>query len=290
MGELRVLVTGAAGFIGSHAVDHLNSEGFSVLGTDRVATPRGVRLDLADPRAVDRTFRKFAPECVLHLAALASVPDCETDPAGCLRDNVYATVNVARTCGTLGVRLVFSSSAAVYGDRARVPTPVDSPTEPSNLYGISKLAGERICRTYAADSIVLRFFNVYGEGCRRSYVIPDVIRKLSSFPPVLRMSGTGREARDFVYVGDVVRALQRAAEGTSRGMYNVGTGRRTTLRSLARQIARGMGQPSVGIRFTGARPGDFRVNHADLSGRNRPPGWDPRVNLSEGLKRTLAAE
>lgn len=288
MDELRVLVTGSAGFIGPHVVSDLSRDGHTVLGVDRLPTPGGVALDLVDRTATERTFRRFRPDCIVHLAALASVPACEADPVAALQDNIQATLNVARFSGATGARLVFSSSAAVYGDRAPVPTPVSTPPRPTNLYGITKLAGELLCRNHAPDSTILRFFNVYGEGCRRSYVIPDVIRKLAAHPSVLRMSGTGKEARDFVYVGDVARAVRSAVKGRFRGTYNVGTGTRTSLRELARRLARAMGQPTVGILFTGTRAGDFRVNHADISRGNCVPAWRPRTGLAEGLRRTLA--
>lgn len=288
MVDVRVLVTGSAGFIGAHAVRYLSDRGMEVRGLDRRSALRSARVDLADPSGVDRAVRRFAPDAIVHLGALATVPGCESDPAGCLRANVLATLNVARAASRAGARLVFASSAAVYGDGAPVPTPVETPLAPTNLYGISKLAGERICREYSENTTVLRFFNVYGEGCRRSYVIPDLIRKLAARPAVLEMNGTGSEARDFIYIEDVLRAMARSVRGRFRGTYNVGTGVRTTLPSLARQIARAMGVRAIRIHFTGARAGDFRVNHADISGSNRVPGWQPLTPLAQGLTRTIA--
>ncbi len=230
----------------------------------------------------------FRPDAVLHLGALATVPGCEADPEECLRANVLGTIHVARSAAVRKARLIFASSAAVYGDGAPLPTPVAAGTFPDNLYGISKIAGERVSRMYSPDTTVLRFFNVYGEGCHRSYVIPDLIRKLQTRPSSLRMHGTGREARDFVYIGDVVRAIQLSLLGRFQGTYNVGSGKRTSLRALAGHLTSIMGQPRIPVRFTGARPGDFRVNHADISGRNHVPGWTPRTDLADGLRRTVA--
>ena len=288
MGVVKVLVTGSAGFLGTHAVKHLGARGLEVRGVDRVARRASDRLDVADPRAVERCVRTFRPDAILHLAALASVPGCEADPADCCRTNVLGTVGVVRAARARGARLVFASSAAVYGGRAPLPTPVDAPTEPTNLYGISKLAGEKIVAGLAPEEVRLRLFNVYGEGCRRSYVIPDLIRRLRTRPHLVRMQGTGREARDFVYVEDVMRAFELALRGRGSGAYNVGSGTRTPLRSLARTLARLTGTPDVVWRFRGPRAGDFRANHARLDGRNRLPGWNPRVRLSEGLARTIA--
>jgi len=286
---VKLLVTGSSGFIGAHAVRNLAARGYDVQGVDLQADRRSDRIDIADPTAVDRLFHRYRPDGVVHLAAMATVPGCELDPAGCLRANVLATVNIARAAGAHRARLVFASSAAVYGDLAPVPTPVATVAQPTNLYGISKLAGEGVVREYAPDSTCLRFFNVYGEGCRRSYVIPDLIRRLAARPRALEMSGTGKEARDFVYIADVISAIEAGVRGRFRGTYNVGTGIRTSLATLAREIARLMGQPTVPLRFTGTRPGDFRVNHADIRGRNRVPGWSPRTTLTAGLARTVAA-
>ncbi len=284
---MRVLVTGSAGFIGAHAVRFLAGAGFEVRGLDRRSPDRESRVDLGNVRAFTRAVEAFRPDALLHLGALATVPGCEEDPAECLRTNVLGTIHVARAAAAYDARLVFASSAAVYGDRAPLPTPVTAPTEPTNLYGISKMAGERVCQAYSRDSAILRFFNVYGEGCRRSYVIPDVIRKLSARPAVLRLHGTGREARDFVYIGDALRAIELTLQGHFRGVYNVGTGKRTTLRSLVHQLARVMGRDEIPMVFTGSRPGDFRANHADISGPNSVPAWQPRTSLAAGLARTV---
>jgi UDP-glucose 4-epimerase len=285
---VRVLVTGSEGFIGAHAVRSLTDAGLEVRGLDRLSPERRDRVDIRNRRAVERAMAAFRPDAVLHLGALATVPGCEADPDECLSTNVLGTVHVARCAAASRARLVFASSAAVYGDGAPLPTPVTAGTHPDNLYGVSKIAGERVSRMYSPDATVLRFFNVYGEGCHRSYVIPDLIRKLRGRPISLRMYGTGREARDFVYIGDVVRAIELSVLGGFQGTYNVGSGKRTSLKALAGQLTRIMGQPRIPVRFTGARPGDFRANHADISGRNHVPGWTPRTELADGLRRTLA--
>ena len=285
---MRVLVTGAAGFIGAHAVRTLRARGHDVRGVDLHPAPGVAVADLRDPTTVERIDRRTAPDAVLHLAALASVPLCEADPEECLRSNLLATTHLARAAGERAARFVFASTAAVYGDDAPLPTPVRTPAQPTNLYGISKLAGEEVVRLYDPEAVVLRLFNVYGEGCDRSYVIPDLIRRLATRPRELVMSGTARVARDFVYVEDVLRAMDLSLRASWRGTYNVGSGVRTSLASLAREVARRMGLPQIRVRFTGARPGDFRANHAALGGGNSVPTWRPQISLREGLDRMIA--
>lgn len=286
---MRLLITGAGGFIGRAAVRYFRTDGWDVLGVDLRARSFSGRVDVGDRRAVDRTIRRFDPDGVLHLAAYASVPGCEADPARCVRENVLGTVNVAQAASRAGARLVFASTAAVYGDATPVPMSLGSTLRPTNLYGMSKLTGEHVVRVYAPDSVSLRLFNVYGEGCERSYVIPDIIRKLARRPSVLRLDGTGREARDFVYLDDVLRAMRASLRGRFRGPFNVGTGVLTSVRSLALHIAREMGLRRVQLAFSGPRPGDFRVTLADISGRNAVPRWGPTISLADGLRRVISA-
>ncbi len=285
---MRVLVTGSAGFIGAHTVRELERHGHDVRGLDLKAAAAKDRVDLSVGAAVSRAVQAFRPACVVHLGALASVPGCEDDPEACVRVNVLGTWNVAKAASREGARVVFASTAAVYGDGAPLPTPVSTPARPTNLYGISKLSGEKIVETYVRDSVALRLFNVYGPGCDRSYVIPDLIRRLRKGPKEIVMQGTGRETRDFVYVGDVVDALTLSVTRPIHGAYNVGSGVRTRISEVARALVRTMGLRPLPIRFKGARRGDFRANHADLSGSNRPPGWKPKVSLAVGLRRTVA--
>jgi UDP-glucose 4-epimerase len=286
---VKVLVTGSAGFIGSAAVEYLSARGHNVRGFDIAGSRSRERGDIGDESMVARAFRGFSTDGVLHLGAYASVPGCEADPDRCLRTNLLGTVHIARAANSVGARLVFAPKAEVYGDRTPVPTAVDAPTQPTNFYGLSKLAGEHVRRMYSPNSAFLRRFNVYGPGCERSYVIPDVIRKLSAHPGVLRMEGTGREARDFVYIEGVLRAMEFALRGRFQGAYNVGMGVRTSVKSLARAIARAMHQPGVLLRFAGPRAGGFRVSLANMCRRNLVPGWRPRVTPAEGLQRVLAA-
>ncbi len=193
-------------------------------------------------------------------------------------------------CAEYGARLVFMSSAAVYGNPSRVPTPTSAPVQPVNVYGVTKARAEGVVREHLPrDAVIFRLFNAYGERCDRSYVIPDVIRKaLSRLNPV-PMQGFGTESRDFVYIRDVVAAIETAVRGTGWGTFNLGTGRTTSIRSVAELILRSLSLRHYGLDFEGtSRLGDFRISWADLSDGNALAGWRPRWSLEEGVRNTVA--
>lgn len=280
---MKIVVTGAAGYLGSRCVSYFGAQGHELLPID-IRPHRGVvRLDLSiEGKLVDR-FRKFKPDLVLHLAAIASVPTCEDDPEGCWRHNVTATLNVARATQHSGARLVFFSTAAIYGTPHKLPTPTSESSHPTNLYGVSKAAGEFIVRAYCEGSVVLRLFNIYGGKCERSYVIPDLIRKLKTGSAKVPLSGTGEESRDFLHISELMRLLDSAASGPAGATYNAGTGSTITVRSMASVVARLMGREDAEFEFSGPRKGDFPINWADVSSGNVPRGWVPKVTLEEGL-------
>ncbi len=280
---MKTIITGAAGYLGGACADFYRSRGDELLALD--LRPRsGVRkVDLSSEAKTFDRFSQFKPELVLHLAAIASVPKCEEDPAACWRHNVSATLNVARATQRAGARLVFFSTAAVYGTPHRLPTPTTEGTHPTNVYGVSKAAGEFIVRAYCENAVVLRLFNIYGGVCERSYVIPDVIRKLQEGSPKIALSGTGEESRDFLHISDLVRLVDSAASGPAGATYNAGTGTTVTVREIAATIAQLMKRPGVQFEFTGPRKGDFPINWADISNGNVPRGWAPRIPQEEGL-------
>jgi UDP-glucose 4-epimerase len=284
---MKVLITGGSGFIGQHAVGRLRREGHGVRNYDLAAENPAERGDLRDRVQLARTFEEFRPEVVIHLAAIASVPRCEEAPAACIATNVAGTISVAELCARYSTHLIFGSSAAVYGSRIDTPTPVSFPLAPSNTYGASKWAGEMAIRAIAPRASVFRIFNVYGERCRTSYVIPDVIRKVRSANGSIELAGTGVERRDFVYVGDVVEAFSRAVRDRPTGTYNLGTGRTTVIRDLATRIAALLGRPDLHIKFLGPRPGDFPTNWADVTEGNVLPGWHAATPFDAGLERTV---
>jgi len=287
---MRVLITGHTGFIGRNLHAYLKGEGFEVAGID-VASPRAdEQVDIRDADALGRVFARVRPEAVVHLAALASVPLCEKRPEYAHEVNADGTRAVARLCAKHGAWLVFMSSAAVYGNPALLPTPTTAPQRPVNVYGETKVLGERHIREeLGADAVIFRLFNAYGERCERSYVIPDVIRKALSGLNPIPMQGLGSEAPDFVYIRDVLTAIRQAVEGDVSGTYNLGTGHSTDIRTVAGLVIRELGLSQVGLRFEDeSRVGDFRVSWADVSDGNTLPGWAPAWALPDGVRNTVS--
>lgn len=306
---MRMLVTGGAGFIGAHVCAALARAGHEVLVVDNLSSgrveqlPAGVRCIATDILAADlsATFSDFAPEVVVHLAAQISVSQSLEFPMHDLRTNLLGTVNVLEAAHKAGARrVVFSSSAAVYGAPAELPVREGTAKEPMSPYGLSKLTGEdyvrMLCAKFGLSHAVLRFGNVYGplqvpEG--EAGVVAIFCRcALEGRSPVI--NGDGLQTRDFIYVGDVAEAVRLAAEAEQRvATWNVGSGRPISVTELWNQIRRAA--QAVGLRFdTGAapqygpgRPGDIRDSYLDISRIAAELGWAAKTDLPSGLQTTL---
>jgi UDP-glucose 4-epimerase len=298
---LRVLVTGGAGFIGSHLVRALVSRGFRVRVLDDLS--RGsldslkpvldvvefVRGDVRDPFVVSSSVRGV--DVVVHLAALTDAFESLVDPLLYESVNVRGTVNVC--AASKGVRvLVFASSAAVYGEPERLPVGEDHPLNPVNPYGASKVAGEAYVKAYSRVNgyrpVILRIFNVYGPGQTRSYagVVEEFRRRIKAGKPLV-IYGDGLQTRDFIHVSDVVEAIVKAVEvEEARGVYNIGSGRAVTVRELAELMARIAGR-TVEVKHVEPRPGDIRMSQADIAKAERELKFKPRIELEEGLRKLL---
>jgi nucleoside-diphosphate-sugar epimerase len=301
-----VLVTGGAGFIGSHLTRSLLNEGARVRVLDNCSNGR--RINLADvARQVDfcegdiRNAIACRNACrgievVFHLAAYISVPGSLRDPVTADAVNIGGTLNMllaARDCGVR--RFVFSSSAAVYGDTDVLPTPEEALPFPLSPYGVEKLYGEHMARLYhqpgAMETASLRYFNVYGPGQNPlsdyAAVIPRFITQLlARESPVIY--GDGEQTRDFLYVEDVVRAnlLAARAKEPGGGVYNVAGGQAVSLNALYGALCEATGVRRRARRGP-ERSGDIRYSAAEISRAREVLGFEPAFDLPEGLRRTV---
>ncbi|HLV75995.1 UDP-glucose 4-epimerase [Actinomadura hallensis] len=298
---MLALVTGAAGFIGSHLVDRLLADGHEVIGVDDLSSGGNVRpglelweTDVGDPALVERAARR-RPEVIFHLAAQVSVRASVADPRADARANVLGTVNVFEAARAAGARkVVFTSSCAVYGVPDALPVPPDAELRPASPYAASKVSGEVYAGMYRAlhgiDYTTLTLANVYGprqtpEG--EAGVISIFTDALLAGRPT-RVFGDGTQTRDYVYVLDVVDAFARAAGEAAGGLrLNVGTGVQTTDRELHTLVAEAAGAPDA-PEFAPPRLGDLPAMAVDPGPTREALGWEPKVGLPEGLAETVA--
>jgi UDP-glucose 4-epimerase len=309
---MLAVVTGGAGFIGSHTVDRLLAAGHRVVVLDDFRT--GKRANLTQHAGSDRLdviacdvahgiFAALAPltarhgpvERIVHLAAQVSVVHSVANPLVDMQVNYGGTLHVLEYARATGVKkVVFASSAAVYGDATALPVGEDTPTRPVSPYGIDKLASEHALDYYAAVHGVpvtsLRFFNVYGPRQDPSSPYSGVISIFTERARVgrtLTLFGDGGQTRDFVYVGDVVRAIVAAlGDGANRVVANVGTGGEITVIELARSVVQLCGGKSA-IEHAPARPGEILKSRARVDRLRDALGVVAETSLLDGLRETL---
>ncbi|MFC5367870.1 NAD-dependent epimerase/dehydratase family protein [Salinirubrum litoreum] len=293
-----VLATGGAGFIGTHLVEALAPDhSVTVYDTDRPADghPPGVDHVTADVRDVS-TLRDYVADAdvVFHEAAVADVSQSIRRPVATHETNLDGTLSLLECARDTDTRVVFASSAAIYGHPERLPICEDHPKRPTTPYGLEKLAADQYTRLYAdlydVETVALRYFNVYGprQGAGDySGVITTFVRQALAGED-LTVHGDGEQTRDFVFVEDIVRANLLAATTDAVGeSYNVGTGESVTIRELAALIRR-LSDADVDIVHTESRAGDIDHSVADSSKAERRLDFEPTVSLEAGLDRTIA--
>jgi UDP-glucose 4-epimerase len=296
-----VVVTGGAGFVGSHVAELLRDRGYDVTVVDDLSSgkrenvPDGCRLvelDITDASGVNEAVDGAAFVC--HLAAQASVTVSVKEPDRDLAINVAGTLNVCAAAAAAGAPVVFASTGgALYGDDASIPTPEGSPTEPLAPYGASKLAGEAYVGTWSrlhgVGNVVLRLGNVYGP--RHSFDgeggVVAIFSHCLLHEQAPTVYGDGTQTRDYVYVGDVARAFLLAGESGRPGTYNVGTGTETSVLELLDSLERAAGAAAE-RKFEPLRTGELRASALDSSRIRDALGWEPEVALDDGLARTFA--
>jgi len=306
----RVLVTGGAGFIGSHTVDALLNEGIEVWVLDDLSngTLRNLRVwrknpklhfrksNIAKRKVVESLAKKV--DAIVHLAALVSPYLSVKKPEVVNAVNVAGTLNVLDASLKNKVqRVVFASSSSVYGNQSLLPITEDNPLHPVTPYGVSKLAGEKYCgayyRTYGLSTIALRYFNVYGERQRAnpySGVISIFAKKLAqgSRPTIY---GDGEQTRDFIHVSDVAKANIQALQTNSAPgeAFNIGTGVPTTINQLYSMLAGLYGNPSITPIHVDARLGDIRESYANIVRTRTVLGFEPTMTLNRRLQTLISS-
>ena len=303
----RAVVTGGAGFIGSHIADELVARGYQVAIIDDLSTGNKENIaallkqsnvefiegSIVDLSLLNKLVRGV--DYVFHLAAIASVPRSVKNPQASHEVNITGTLNVLLAARDTSVKkVIYASSCAVYGDTPTLPIKEEMLPNPQSPYAATKLAGEYYCQVfhqvYGLPTVCLRYFNVYGPrqdpDSQYAAVIPKFIRRvIDDKPPII--FGDGEQTRDFTFIIDVVEANILAAESEATGVFNIGRGQSISITRLAELI----------IELTGInlkcvheepRPGDIIHSLADIS-RARSFGYEPRYNLEEGLRKTIAS-
>lgn len=300
----KILVTGAAGFIGSHLADRLLQEDVEVTALDNMSTGRQANIqhnlnnrnykfikgDIRDRKQLAETLK--GADAVFHEAAQVNITKSLEDPLTTNDINVNGTLNVLKACADQKVRcLVFASSCAVYGEEPTLPKKEDMTPKPISPYAASKLAAENYVTVYSKvydiRTTSLRYFNVYGPRQTSgpySGVIPIFIHNLLNNRKIT-IYGDGDQTRDFVYVNDVVEANIRAlTSNRSAGeVFNVATGHQVTVNELVEKLQKVTGKNDVEVVHAAERTGDIRHSYADVSKAERLIGYRPRVDIFNGL-------
>lgn len=302
---MRILITGGAGFIGSNLVEYLIRNGFKVkiidnLSTGKIDNLRGVaenielRIgDIADTIAYKDFFEGI--DYVVHLAAVTSVQKSLEDPDLTYKVNVEGTRNILEFSEKFKIkRFIFASSCSIYGDPKNLPVSEEAEFSPLSPYADSKVKGEKICFDYmkkGLDIVILRFFNVFGpkQDAESPYsgVISRFIKKiLNSENPIIY--GDGEQTRDFVYVEDILNAIEKALTSklANNRVFNIGSGQRHSVNqifNILKEISSFNGRPE----YMDRRKGEVRHTLADISKAERELCWKPKISIDEGLRRTF---
>lgn len=299
---MEILITGGAGFIGSHILAQLQGRrDMDVVVFDNLSSgskehvPAGMELvegDVCDEAAVDALFADHHFDAVIHLAAQTMVPTSVEQPVLDCQINLEGVLHVLEACRIHGTgHILFSSSAAVYGDNLHIPLKETERLVPTSPYGITKMTTEHYLRVYhelyGMDATVFRFANVYGErqGEKGEGGVVSIFCKLLSQRQGITVFGDGNQTRDFVYAGDIAQAIIRALPLKGYHTMNVSTGQETSINDLIRSFEKAVGY-TVPVQYTAPRTGDIRRSVLSNEALKRDLGFVPEMDLEEGIRRT----
>lgn len=292
---MKVLVTGGAGFIGSHIVDALLLRGHEVHILDNLTSrrggdvPAGAQLYIADVSEWDNVRAAGSFDAICHQAAQPSLRRSLDDPAHDAMVNIVGTLNVIQAAKVTGAHVVFASTSAVYADGFDRPHVENGPFQPTTPYGLAKLTAERYIEMLAPSYTILRYGNVYGPRqvqVGENQLIPHCLAHLLDGKPFV-IHGDGQQTRDFVYVGDIVRANVAAIEGRVQGTFNAGTGKGTSVNEVCAALANLCDKPRA-FRLGAAKPGEARHIALDSTRARDVLGWAAQTLLRDGLAQTVA--
>jgi len=307
---MTILVTGGAGFIGSHLCKHLLANGHRVICLDNfdnfydpsikeqnIAASLGkslfdlVRGDIRDQVVLKNIFQENTVDCVVHLAAKAGVRPSIQQPLDYMDVNVNGTVTLLEAMQQAGVRrFIFGSSSSIYGNQTKIPfSETDDVSQPISPYAASKHSGELLCHVYhhlyGMEVACLRFFTVYGPRQRPDLAIHKFTQLALSGQPI-PLYGDGGTRRDYTFVADIVRGIEQVVEmpGLGYEIINLGGGQPVTLFEMVKAVEQALGQP-LEINFLEKQPGDVEQTHADIRKANALFGYQPSISLLEGVRR-----
>lgn len=291
---MKSIVTGGAGFIGSHLVDALLKRGDEVNVIDICKSPKNlpqfhdylnyIYADIRHSGIFDEI-----PDCIFHLAAIADIVPSIENPAEYFHANVTGTLNILEAARKSGCKkFIYAASASCYGDTPLIPTAEYSPNKPQYPYALTKYLGEQLVmhwsKVYGIPAISLRLFNVYGPRSRTNgtygAMFGTFLAQLANEKP-LTIVGDGTQGRDFIYISDVVDAMLIAADSDKLGIYNIGTGKPTSVNRIVELLG---AKETVNIP---KRPGEPDITCADISKIKKDLNWEPKVSIEEGVAELL---
>ena len=298
-----ILVTGGAGFIGSHIVDALIKENYQVVIVDNLSAgqkeninkeAKFYKADITDKEKLAEIFAAEKPEAVFHLAAQASVIVSAKDPVKDVKTNIIGTINLLECCRDYKVKkFIFSSTGgAIYGNKAPRPTPETYSPDPQSPYGIDKFTAEKYIdfykKNYGLLPIILRYSNVFGPRQNpkgAAGVIAIFGSKMLKNEPI-EVFGDGTQTRDYIYVSDVVAANLAALKSNASNIYNISTSKETSIKELVENIKKLTGSGSQ-VEYKGGRAGELQVSCLDNTRAKIELGWTPQTDLIKGIEKTI---